>query len=82
MRRTILLASLLVAVAVQALAAPTAHHDANQPIADRSAYTVIVARRINISAGPNVVLNTDYNGTDVPVPDGVGPRKPHAYLAD
>lgn len=56
--------------------------NANQPIADRSAYTVLVARRINITAGPNVVLNTDYNGTDIPVPDGVGPRKPHAYLAD
>src|SRR5262249_50620896 len=36
--------------------------DANQPIADRSAYTVIVARRINVSSGPDVVLNTDYDG--------------------
>ena len=55
--------------------------DANRPIADQSAYTVIVARRIQVSAGPDLVLNTDYEGTDVPVPDGVGPQKPHAYLA-
>ena len=55
--------------------------DSNRPIADRSSYTVIVARRIQVSAGPDLVLNTDYDGTDVPVPDGVGPRKPHAYLA-
>ncbi|MES1198436.1 MAG: TadE/TadG family type IV pilus assembly protein [Pseudomonadota bacterium] len=55
--------------------------DANRPIADRSAYTVIVARRIQVSAGPDLVLNTDYESTDVPVPDGVGPQKPHAYLA-
>ncbi|HVY84341.1 MAG TPA: pilus assembly protein TadG-related protein [Caulobacterales bacterium] len=55
--------------------------DADRPIADRSAYTVIVARRIQVTAGPDLVLNTDYEGTDVPVPDGVGPQRPHAYLA-
>lgn len=54
----------------------------NRPIADQSAYTVIVARRIEVSAGPDLVLNTDYEGTTVPVPEGVGPRRPHAYLAD
>ncbi|MGE3929636.1 MAG: pilus assembly protein TadG-related protein [Hyphomonadaceae bacterium] len=54
----------------------------NRPIADRSAYTVVVARRIEVSAGPDLVLNTDYDGTDVPVPDGVGPRPPQAYLSE
>jgi hypothetical protein len=56
--------------------------DAQRPIADRSAYTVIVARRIQVTAGPDLVLNTDYDGTDVPVPDGVGPRRPQAFLAE
>lgn len=55
--------------------------DANRPIADRSSYTVIVARRINVSSGPDLVLNTDYEGSTVPVPEGVGPRRPEAYLA-
>lgn len=56
--------------------------DAQRPIADRSAYTVIVARRIQVTAGPDLVLNTDYDGTDIPVPDGVGPRRPQAFLAE
>ncbi|MES1201541.1 MAG: pilus assembly protein TadG-related protein [Pseudomonadota bacterium] len=55
--------------------------DSNRPIADRSAYTVIVARRIQVTAGPDLTLNTDYDGTDVPVPEGVGPQKAHAYLS-
>jgi hypothetical protein len=49
--------------------------DASRPVADRSAYTVIVAERIVVQDGPTLVLNADYNGTDVPVPKGVGPRE-------
>lgn len=48
--------------------------DASRPVADRSAYTVIVAERIVVKDGPTLVLNADYDGTDVPVPNGVGPR--------
>ena len=47
--------------------------DANKPVADRSAYTVIVARQIELFDGPNLYLNVNYSGTDVPVPSGVGP---------
>ena len=47
--------------------------DANKPVADLSAYTVVVARQIELSAGPNLVLNANYGNTDVPVPKGVGP---------
>ena len=47
--------------------------DASKPIADKSAYTVLVVRRIDLHAGPNLVLNSDYSATDVPVPKGVGP---------
>ena len=47
---------------------------ANKPIADQSAYTIVVARMFNLSEGPTMVLNTNYGSTDVPVPDGVGPN--------
>src|SRR5829696_687872 len=47
--------------------------DANKPVADLSTYTVVVARQIELSAGPNLVLNANYGSTDVPVPKGVGP---------
>ena len=47
--------------------------DADKPIADRSAYTIIVARQVQLFSGPNLVLNTDYGSTDIPVPAGVGP---------
>ena len=45
----------------------------NQPVADQSAYTVVVARIVRMDSGPNLVLNSDYGATDVPVPQGVGP---------
>lgn len=47
--------------------------DADQPVAGDSAYTVVVAREIEIANRSRLVLNTDYAATDVPVPDGVGP---------
>jgi hypothetical protein len=47
--------------------------DTKRPIADRSAYTVVVARTVEIFDGPDLTLNSDYDATDVPVPKGVGP---------
>ncbi|MFK5598639.1 TadE/TadG family type IV pilus assembly protein [Methylobacterium sp. HMF5984] len=47
--------------------------DASRPVADQSAYTVIVAQQINLYEGPNLVLNANYAATSVPVPKGVGP---------
>ena len=44
-----------------------------RPVADQSAYTAIVARKVDMKGSPTLVLNTDYSLTDVPVPDGVGP---------
>lgn len=41
--------------------------DADRPVADQSAYTAIVARRLSLYAGPHLVLNTNYSETDVPV---------------
>lgn len=45
--------------------------DANQPIADKSAYTAIVAKKVIAYSGPTVVLNTNYDQTEVPVPSGI-----------
>ena len=47
------------------------HIDANNPVADQSAYTAIVARMLTLYGGPNLVLNTSYDETDVPVPQGI-----------
>lgn len=47
--------------------------DADKPVADQSAYTVVVARQVNLYEGPNLYLNANYEGTSVPVPKGVGP---------
>ena len=55
--------------------------DSSKPVADQSAYTVIVARMIHLYEGPNLVLNADYAGTSVPVPPGVGPRTGTIALA-
>ncbi len=47
--------------------------DAEKPVADMSAYTVVVAQQINLYKGPNLYLNTQYSSSNVPVPAGVGP---------
>lgn len=47
---------------------------AGQPVADKSAYTIIVANAILLYGGPELVLNTNYSATTVPVPNGVGPK--------
>lgn len=44
-----------------------------KPVADQSAYTVVVARTIRMDAGPDLILNSNYGSTDIPVPEGVGP---------
>lgn len=45
--------------------------DAKQPVADQSAYTAIVVQSLELNMGPNLVLNADYDMTDVPVPAGI-----------
>lgn len=45
--------------------------DADNSVADESAYTAIVANRILLMEGPHLVLNTDYDKTTVPVPKGI-----------
>jgi Flp pilus assembly protein TadG len=48
--------------------------DSKKAVADRSAYTVIVANRVELFEGPNLFLNTDYASTDIPLPKGIGPQ--------
>ena len=45
--------------------------DPGAKVAENSAYTAIIAREIEIDQGPELVLNSDYGATDVPVPDGI-----------
>jgi len=40
-------------------------------IGAKSAYTAIVAETIRLYGGPHIVLNTSYDETDVPVPEGI-----------
>jgi hypothetical protein len=47
---------------------------ANQPVADKSEYTAIITKRMELFQAPNLVLNTRYADTDVPVPPGIGPN--------
>jgi hypothetical protein len=50
--------------------------DARDPVADQSDYTIIIAREFELRDGPELVLNTDYAGSDIPVPEGVGNNTP------
>ena len=45
--------------------------DPNSPVAKDSAYTAIIAHRLELSEGPELILNSDYGATDVPVPAGI-----------
>lgn len=56
--------------------------DATQPIADKSAYTVLVVNQLHLYSGPNLVLNSDYSATEVPVPPGVGPYGAKIFLSN
>jgi hypothetical protein len=54
---------------------------ATAPIADQSAYTIVVVRQFILTEGPTMVLNSNYGATDVPVPNGVGPNASKAVLS-
>ncbi|WP_171070089.1 pilus assembly protein TadG-related protein [Methylobacterium terricola] len=50
-------------------------HGINNKVADRSPWTVVVARTIRTLGSANLVINASYNSSSVPVPAGVGPPK-------
>lgn len=49
-------------------------------VADQSAWTVIIAKGLLLTGSPNLVINSNYAGTSVPVPSGVGPQQQGARL--
>jgi hypothetical protein len=59
--------------AVGGVAAAVGAGGALGKIGEASAYTVIVANRLEL-IGVNLVINANYAGSDVPVPGGVGPN--------
>ncbi|MCB8839674.1 TadE/TadG family type IV pilus assembly protein [Aurantimonas sp. VKM B-3413] len=42
-------------------------------VGDYSEWTAIVADQVEVTSGAKLVLNTDYDGSTVPVPAGIGP---------
>ncbi len=54
--------------------------NANNKIAEASAFTVIVAKHFFVSAQTQLYLNSDYSATTVPVPDGLGPNSSKVRL--
>ncbi|WP_029416665.1 TadE/TadG family type IV pilus assembly protein [Brevundimonas bacteroides] len=54
--------------------------DGKADVARESAWTVIVARSIQLKGSPSLIINANYGASDVPVPDGVGPRSGGARL--
>ena len=51
-------------------------------VARDSAWTVIVARMVELKGAPSLFINADYDASDVPVPAGVGPQTGGAQLID
>ena len=43
----------------------------NAKVADQSAWTAIIVKKLTVSAKSDLVLNTGYGQTDIPVPSGV-----------
>jgi hypothetical protein len=52
-----------------------------EPIGKASAYTMIVANRIDLK-GVNLVINADYASSDVPIPAGIGPNNSKVRLSN
>jgi len=50
-------------------------------VAQDSAWSIIVAENLTLKQNPNLVINTGYVGSGVPVPDGVGPNRSNPVLA-
>ena len=51
-------------------------------VAQDSAWTVIVAESMVMKGSPSLFINASYNGSSVPVPDGVGPGANRARLVE
>ncbi len=56
--------------------------DATAPVAAQSAYTAIIATKIEMAASVDLVLNSDYAATDVPVPAGLAKTDGEVRIRD
>ena len=54
--------------------------DGDADVARESAWTVIVAKEIQLKGSPSLFINANYDASNVPVPAGVGPRAGGARL--
>ena len=54
--------------------------DGKEEVARQSAWTVIVAKQVELKGDPTLVMNTDYNIGGVPVPAGVGAKSMDSRL--
>ncbi|WP_343060471.1 pilus assembly protein TadG-related protein [Brevundimonas variabilis] len=48
--------------------------DGTDDVARDSAWTVLVAEAVELKGSPSLIINANYAGSAVPVPQGVGPR--------
>ena len=46
--------------------------DKESRIGQQSSWTAIIAKRIETGKGPNIIINSDYANSTIPVPDGIG----------
>ena len=46
--------------------------DKASKVGQKSSWTAIIANRISVGNGPNIVINADYANSTIPVPDGIG----------
>lgn len=51
-------------------------------VARDSAWTVIVARELQLKGSPSLIVNANYDAAAVPVPEGVGPRPGKSQLIE
>jgi Flp pilus assembly protein TadG len=60
-----------------AIYVPTAvlNLDGTHQAAQASQWTVVTARSLTLTGSPDLVINSSYAGSSVPVPSGVGPRQ-------
>ncbi len=49
-------------------------------VAEDSEWTAIIANEILVDKGPTVTLNSDYGGSDIPVPEGIAGTTGTAFL--
>lgn len=56
--------------------------DGRSEVARDSAWTVVVAKSMQLQGTPSLVINANYSGSSVPVPEGVGPRDGGSQLVD